>query len=431
VKKRSLSGALVQNALALIASGAGSAIIGLAFWGVAAHLVSPVKVGRASAEIAAMSLIALLAQLSYGSTFERFLPVAGDQTRAFIVRAYRMCITVALVIGVGYVALGFGHRFLPVALQWRALFVASVILWVIFALQDSALIGLRSTRWVPVENILYSIVKLALLPAFILLSANQGVFLAWMIPVVPMNIAVNYYIFRKRVPYHAGLNLSSEKLPTTRELLGLAGAQYASLLVNVLTGSIVTLIVIDRLGPVANAHYYIPAQIALGATLLLLAITRVFIVEASSEPERLRHFAYTTMMTMIVLLGPSIVIGVIIAPEVLGIFGSQYADHGTTLLRMLILSVPAMAVTNFYFSFALLDRRVWWFAVRQLISSAVFFTVMLTLLGHFGIVAIGIASLIESGMQAIFFLPILIRRYRRSVDAGPAGGSTVSELPDG
>jgi hypothetical protein len=46
------------------------------------------------------------------------------------------------------------------------------------------------------------------------------------------------------------------------------------------------------------------------------------------------------------------------------------------------------------------------------VSAVVFFTVMLSLIGHFGILSIGIASLVSSGLQGIFFLPISIRRYR-------------------
>jgi O-antigen/teichoic acid export membrane protein len=183
----------------------------------------------------------------------------------------------------------------------------------------------------------------------------------------------------------------------------------------VLQVTIVTLIVIDRLGAVASAQYYIPAQIAGGATLLLGSIMRSFVVEASSEPDKLRQFAKVTLRTTTVLLVPSVVIGVIVAPLLLGIFGHNYSQHGTTLLRMLLLSLPAIAVTTFYSSFAWIDKQVWWFAIRQVASALIFFGVMLALIGHFGILAIGIASLVESGVQGVFFLPILIRRYRQAV----------------
>jgi O-antigen/teichoic acid export membrane protein len=414
---------LVKNALSLVVSGAGSAMIGIVFWGFAAHLASAATVGRMSAEIAIMLLLSLISQLSFSTNFERFLPVAGDQTKAFIVRAYILCISASLLTSVVYVTLGLGHSFLPASFGWRAFFVVAVIMWTIFALQDSVLVGLRATRWVPVENILYSLAKLGLLPLLLVVTAGQGIFVSWMIPVALMIVLVNWYIFKRRVPQHVALSSLSEALPTTRELIVLAGGEYGGLVINVLTGSLTTLIVINRLGAVANARYYIPAQIALGAFLLLSSILRSFVVEVSSDPSRTRHFSRLTLRTMVALLVPALIIGIVLAPEILGIFGHNYESQGTLLLRMMLLSVPAMAVTQFYFSFALLDKRIWWFALRQGASAVIFFSILLIFLSHFGIRAIGAAYLIETSIQAIFFLPILIKRYRRAVAVSSDGRS--------
>jgi len=419
-------GGLVQNAAALIISGIGSGVIGLVFWAAATHLTTTQFVGRTSAEIAILTLLGALAQLSFGATFERFIPVAGDQTRRFVAGAYVLCAFVALLISAAYEMLGLGHNFIPPGFGWQLLFVVSVVLWTIFSLQDSVLVGLRATRWVPVENILYSLAKLALLPLFIAITASQGIFVVWMFPVVFAIVAVNWYLFTRRIPQHQLRSTWSEKLPSMRQLIALSGARYAMILVNIATASITTLIVINRLGALANAHYYIPAQIAGGATLVINGITRSFIVEASSEPDNLGHYARTTLRTTVALLTPALIIGIVFAPQILDIFGSGYASHGATLLRMMLLALPASAVTYFYSAFAWLDQRVWWFAIRETVSALMFFGVLLALLGHFGILAIGIASLIESGIQGFFFLPILVRRYRVAVRGNVAPGSGAS-----
>jgi O-antigen/teichoic acid export membrane protein len=143
-----------------------------------------------------MVLLATLAQLSFGTSFERFLPVAGAQTRILVKRAYVMCTAIGLVVAIAYVALGFSHSFLPKAFGWRAIFVAGVVMWTVFALQDSVLIGLRASRVVPVENIFYSIVKLALIPVFIIVSSTQGVLLAWIVPIMALFFAINWYLFK-------------------------------------------------------------------------------------------------------------------------------------------------------------------------------------------------------------------------------------------
>ena len=413
--KFSRVGGLVQNAAALITSGAVSAIVGIVFWAAAARLETEKVVGESSAALAAMSVLALLSQMSFGPTFERFIPVAGTQTRRLITRGYAICTISSTIISAAFIASGVGHKFIPTSLVWRAIFLVSVVLWAIFGLQDSALVGLRSTRWVPVENITYSVAKLALLPLFVLWSAREGIFMAWNFPVIWLIFAVNWYLFRHRVPAHQRETRPSEELPSTRRLMMLSGAQYASLLVGVMASSITSLIVVDRLGAVANAHYYIPAQAAIGVSILITSIMRSFYVEVASEPERIREFARITFKTLAILLPPLIVIGVVFAPQFLGIFGHAYATQGTTLLRMMLLSSPAMAVTTFYSAFAWLDKKVWWFALRELASAVIFFSVLLSLLGHLGLVAIGVASLVESGIEALFFLPRLIRRYQLAI----------------
>jgi len=422
--RRPRTGRLVQNAVALIVSGGGTGLIGIVFWGVAAHVATAANIGRTSAEIAAMTLLATLAQLSFGSTFERFLPIAGNRTRAFVIRAYSLCAFISFVIATLYVVLGIGHSFLPTSLGWRVLFILSVVLWTIFALQDSVLIGLRATRWVPVENILYSLVKLSLIPAFMALSASQGIFLAWLTPVVAIIATVNWYLFRKRIPMHEALRGVAEKLPSLHELIVLTGAQYATLLVTVLSGSIVSLIVIDRLGAVASAHYYLPAQIAGGASVALWSIDRSFLVEASSERGALRRHARSALKAGIVVLVSSVSLGVIFAPEILKIFGESYEANGTTLLRMFLLSLPGSAVVAFYSSFAWLDKRVWKLAVRESLSAIVYFVLIFVLIGRHGILAIGIAQLVTSVLQGALFLPLLITRYRKMISEDPKNGAT-------
>ena len=406
-------GRLLRNAVSMFVSGTGSAMLGLIFWGVASHLVPPSVIGKTAAMIAAMMLITSLAQLSFGSTFERFIPVAGDQTRAFILRAYRLCSIVALVLASAYVSTGFARQFLPSAFAWRAMFVVSVVLWTIFALQDSVLIGLRATRWVPVENILYSAAKLALLPIIVAISVRGGIFIAWMIPVLFANIIVNWYLFRRFIPEHEATNNSSERLPQLRELFQMLAAQYATLLVSVLSNSLVTLVVIWRLGTVANAHYYLPATIAAGAPLLVWSIYRSFLVEVSAEPEAIQHHARVALWSSMALIAPIVVIGYIIAPWIMELFGSTYADHGTALLRILLLSLPGAAIFSFYAAFAWIDRRLWQTTIREIASAIIYFVLIFTLIGSHGIMAIGIATFVRSLIEGALFLPLLIRRYRK------------------
>lgn len=204
------------------------------------------------------------------------------------------------------------------------------------------LVGLRATRRVPAENILFALVKLALLPMCIA-AARRGVFVARTAPVALTIIAVTWYLFDKRIPELMAASTADEELPlslpSTRELYLLAGAQHATLLFSVFSPSIVTLIVVQRLGAVANAHYNVPSLITSSLGLLSFGIVRSFLVEASHEPQAIRRHSNTAIRATSAMLLRGVVIGVMFAPEFLRVFGATYAAHGTTLLGMLLLSL--------------------------------------------------------------------------------------------
>jgi hypothetical protein len=66
-------------------------------------------------------------------------------------------------------------------------------------------------------------------------------------------------------------------------------------------------------------------------------------------------------------------------------------------------------------------------AIRDVISVAIYFTVILTQIAHVGIEAIGIAAVVSSGLQAILFLPISIRRYRMTTNFTPPTSGTITQ----
>lgn len=403
--------ALLGNALALMTSSAGTAILGVVFWAFAAHLVKQSEVGRTSAEIAALVLLSNLSQLSFGPIFERFLPVAGAKTTVFIIRAYSLTLTTGIVLTTAYVFSGFGHAFLPSSLHWRIYFILSVMLWSIFILQDSALVGLRASKWIPVENILYAIVKLALLPVCITLVAGQGIFVAWMTPVFITVIAIAFYMFGWRIPHNVATTTLVDDLPSNRRLIALAGAQYTTLLTSVALTSVASLIIIDKLGATDNAYYFIAAQVATGPALLADGLGRSFLVELSRQSGRARHHSRVAFGALATVILPSLAGGYFLAPWLLGLFGHEYAVHATTLMRLMLLSLPGSGVNVAFAVYAWYDQKVWQLALRQAIALMIFLGLLITLVSHVGILAVGWATLISTTTEAVFVLPSTIRRY--------------------
>ena len=404
---------LVRNAAALIISGGGSAVLGVAFWSMATRTVSAANIGKSSAEITAMMLIATLAQLGLPPMFERFLPISGNRAQGLVIRAYGMCVLASLVLGVAYMGLGLSNDFLPPGAIWHVVFVGSIALWTIFALQDSVLIGLRASVWVPVENISYSVAKLGFIPVFVYWGKSNAIFSAWMAPLLFAILGVNWYLFKVRIPRHEVLVLSNEKFPTWRELASMTSAQYASQIVNAIAPLVIVLLIFRRLGAVSSAYYYIPTQITSGVSLFLISIVRSFLVEASTEPLELRRHTQVALRSGIVVVLLSVGAGVIAAPQILQIFGPTYPEHGTTLMRLMLLSLLGFSITDFYSALVWIERKVWAIVMRELVLTLLYFGIVLSTISRFGILSVGIASISTSSLQIVVFLGPLIRRYRK------------------
>ena len=98
-----------------------------------------------------------------------------------------------------------------------------MVVWAIFTLQDSVLVGLRSASWVVVENGVFGIVKLVLLVVLVTsLPDHLGIYVSWMLPVLVAVPLINMLIFGTLVPSHTLLTqrLPAPEQPADRPLPG-------------------------------------------------------------------------------------------------------------------------------------------------------------------------------------------------------------------
>lgn len=368
--------------------------------------------GRATGEIAAVTLLSSIAQLSYGSIFQRFLPSAGEKSRRFVVTGYVVCIMVAFVLAIAYVTLGYAHRFFSPSLSWSVLFIFTVVFFTIFALQDSVLISLRLSRWVAVENNSFGILKLALLLPFAAFAIGQGIIITWIIPLVLTVLVINWYIFIHRLPDYMRATALTQSLPTLRQMMSLSIPQFATTILNMFLTSVVTLIVFVRLGAATNADYFLVAQVAGAPALFLWSVSRLLVVESVHEPSEHRHHAFQAVWASVAILIVSMVIGIIFAHSIMQLFGPTYAQQGTTLLRLLLLALPGTAIAAIYSALAWIDGRVWYLMYRQIAVTIPFLTIVLVFIRRDGIDTVGYADVTMSGLEFLVFLPVTIRRLK-------------------
>ncbi|MGY9068650.1 lipopolysaccharide biosynthesis protein [Streptomyces sp. CAS3] len=415
-------GPLLRNAYALMLNTGISAVLGLGFWLAAAHYYSDAAVGRGSAAIAAMKLLAGLTAVTLTGALARFIPVSGKRTGRFIFRTYAgSSLVVALAAGVFLGTLdawGPSYRFLHGLLPGLG-FVAAVVAWNLLTLQDGVLTGLRSAPWVPVGNTVFSAVKLVLLAAFAVAVPATGVFVSWVAAIATSVVPLGWLVFRRLVPRHVEATAGRAGPPPAREVGRFLAGDYTGSLFSLAVVYLVPVIIAAQVSSAENAYFYITTTIGGTCNLLAVNMGASLTVEGSHDPERLAANARAALWRMARIMLPISAALFFGAPWILGVFGAGYADAATGLLRLFAVGTLLRVVMETYFAVLRAQSRTAGLAWLQGLLCVLVLGLTLLLLPRMGLTGAGVAEV--SSLAVI--VSVAAPRLWRTVRAGPLPGS--------
>jgi O-antigen/teichoic acid export membrane protein len=403
---------LLRNAYALMASSALTAVLGLGYWILAARRYPAEEVGRGSATIATMTWLSTIAVLNVPGSLTRYLPRAGRQAVRLVRSAYLLSGAIAgvaslvFLLGVGVWSPGFGFlRSSPAMAAW---FLAATVAWSTFTLQDCVLTGLRRAIWVPVENVTFGVAKVALLLAFAAAAPGAGIFASWTIPMAAMLVPMNLLIFRVLLPRHARTSRPGELQPIRyREVGAFLAGDSAGTMASFAATAFLPVLVVSRFGPAVNAYFYIAWTTSVVLNLLAVNMGVSLTVEASRDAPELGTHLRVSIQRLSRLLPPVVAGGVVLAPLVLAMFGTSYAEAGTGLLRLMLVGAVPRAVVELYLGVVRAQGRSRPIALVQGAQAALFLALVCTLLGRAGIAGIGWAYVLSNLAVAVPLLPRL------------------------
>ena len=322
--------------------------------------------------------------------------------------------------GMASVLFGFAIGFLLTVRHWGAsyaqltgvtagiCFTACVVVWGVFTLQDGVLTGLRSAIWVPIENGLFGIVKIALLVALASGLPHTGMYVSWMLPVALSVPLINILIFARLMPRHK--RLTADCAPPTGKQIGrfLAG-DYTGALCVLATTVLVPVLVSVRTDPGTYAYFYIAWII--GATLDLFAVNMAtsLTVEGAFDVATLAVNCRAALRRAMFILVPIVGAMALLAPWVLGLFGAGYATHGALILELLAVATLPKAVTEIYLGALRAQSRTSLIALIQGVRCVLVLGLALGLTRLVGIAGAGVAVLASQVIVAILVAPGLRR----------------------
>jgi O-antigen/teichoic acid export membrane protein len=405
-----------RDGLALVLSSGLTSVIGLLYWVVAARLFPPEIVGVNNTLISTMTLIAVAAQLNLGNALLRFVPVAQRSTRRLVFTCYAVGAAAAAVAG-GIFALGAGW-WAPELQQavgggpLVAFFVLSTPIWTVFVIQDYVLTAVRRATIVPLENLVFSLLKIALLGVGALVAFGGAIAVSWIVATALIVLAITAYLLRiLPVPAPDEASVASPVRPRT--VARFVSADWTGGLFTNAVEFGLPLLVLVTLGAEQAATFGVAWAIAYGLYLVSHGMGQSLVAHVAAEPAALDAARRSTVTRSLALILPAALVIVPGAGLILSIFGAYYVATGTTLLALASLSaVPNVIVTAALFGARVQQRRAVLLGVPAAVAVLVI-PAALVLMPTLGLTGVGIALVVgQTVVAAAILIQYLVSRRR-------------------
>jgi O-antigen/teichoic acid export membrane protein len=416
---------MLNSGYSLIANVVITAVLGLGFWIAAARLFPSSIVGRDTVLVSAMLTLSAICQLNLSTVILRFLRVARISPGRFVVGSYIVVGVLSLLAATAFaivapqVSARFG--FLRGGPWMIPTFVGAVAVWGIFSLQDAVLTAFRRTAWVPLENAVFGVLKIGLLPVLLFVGVGHAVFLAWALAMVVLIVPINSLIFRSVIPNRPARGDG----PSPVERFGWGGLIRFSLrdLGGTLFGhgasTMLPVVVVAFVGSSQSAFFYMPFTLIAAFDLMFLNVAAALTVEGAATERRLADLVRLTARRFAPLLLGGVALLLVIAPTLLQLYGHAYAAAGTPVLRLLVCASVFRAATALYIGVCRVEGRGGPILAAQGTTFALVIGLTALLAPGHGIEGVAIAWLVANGIVGVAAAPRLIRVLRRPAPRTP------------
>lgn len=402
---------LMRNSVFIMGTTVVTSGLGYLYWMVAAHAYSAYEVGLASTLIATMTLVASLSNLGLGATLIHILPKreSGAAWSAALTTALAMVSALGGLAGLLVLAIvplivpGAGRIFVGLSLPLALAFALGVICSSLGVVLDQACVAERASINMLYRNIAFSVTKLALIAAPLLLIVTRNalfILLSWVGALALSDaFAVVALIPRLRRGYRPTLADAPAQLRSMRRwVVGNHFINVGSMAPMYLLPLFVSL----RLSVAQSAYFYTTWMVAGVVFMITPSIASSLFAEGSHQPDRVIQQAKASLKVAAALLTPAIVLFTLFGRHILALFGHAYAAQGAALLVVLVFAGIPDGVTNVYISVLRVRGRMTTASALNLGMAACTLVGAWLLLPAIGVVGAGVAWLAAQCLGSVF-----------------------------
>lgn len=408
---RHLRDPLYVNGLALVANAGLSALLGFAFWMVAARRFNPDALGVGAAVVSAATLAALIGKAGFDAAIIRYAPATDARgARRLLLRSALASLALTMAVSLAFLAVAaFGLPSLSMLLapQYAAGFVLLALGTAVAWILDAYYIAQQRAIVVLWRNVAFNVVKLGVPVLLVVAWAGRAVPLAWGI-----GLAASLAIALALLPRHLRRHVPHASRPEGRPF-GYAMRNYALNLSEFLPGLVLPILVLQQLGAEANARFFLAWTVATVAFLASKAIAQSSFAALVRDGSARAALKKGALLSAIVLAPAMLVFGLLAEP-LLGLFGQDYGAEGAALLRLLALSIPFVAVTNLYLSYLKARDAAWELTLLPAANLVALLAAMPFALRLLGVEGLGLAWLAIQAASGVYAGARLLAKLRRN-----------------
>jgi O-antigen/teichoic acid export membrane protein len=403
---------IFRNSVYLIVNNVVVQATGFFFWMAAARLYSTEAVGLASAAITSMTLLTTVSTLGLDYSLIRFLPNAGDKAKNMINTCFTVSGITSIVLALVFMAgLGFwSPALIPIRQHpvFLTIFVISVAATIINSLAQQTFIAKRRAGLALTRGLIFGLsrfIPLVILAAFF---QSFGIFTAWGTAALLAVVVSLFSVSKIEAGYFPQPVIKKDIL---RKMVGFSFANYFSSLVS-MYGSVLSLIVINRLGAEQNAYFYIGW--ALGYILLMIPSSLSFslFAEGSNDQSKLFQQIARSLKLVMIILVPAVILMLVLGDKLLLLFGKAYSANTTNLLRILAVSALPYAINQIYFSMKRVKIQMKIVITLSVCIAVITLGLSWVLLPRMGIEGAGVAFLTSQGIVAMGIIINLVLKRK-------------------
>ncbi|HYF47091.1 MAG TPA: phosphotransferase, partial [Acidimicrobiales bacterium] len=247
--------------------------------------------------------------------------------------------------------------------------------------------------------------KLGLLVGLTAPMPGWGIYVSWSAPLLLVVLGVNVPVFRL---LRRGVGQADERL-TVREMVRFSAGDYAASGLWLTTIHCLPLLVLALTTAEDSAWYHLSWTVAYTLYLVTSAVGSALVAEGAHDPARLEVSARRAAGQALVIVVPAAGVVVLGAPLLLRLFGAEYANEATTLLRLVAASAVPHVVTGVYVNLERARRRIREVVLVYALLGTGVVGVSAVLVPRIGVTGAGIAWL---GTQSLLALWLLATRLR-------------------